>query len=616
MKTIRMTMGQALVKYLIAQKTLIEGEEKPLFPGVFAIFGHGNLSCFGEALESARDELPTWRGQNEQSMALAGVAYARAMRRRQIMVACASVGPGATNMLTAAATAASNRLPILLLGGDTFTNRLPHPILQSVEIFHDPTCTVNDAFRSVCQYWDRIVVPEQLISSLPNAVNVMLDPAACGPTFLGLPQDTQGIAYDYPEAFFTPTVHRIRRPRPDTEDLVAAAEVLRGAKKPLIIAGGGVHYSLATEELRTFAEQHQIPIVETIAGRASVTWDHPLNTGSLGVFGYQSANNVAAEADVVFAVGTKLADFPTASWTVFQNPDMRLIALNAQRYDATKHRALAVVGDAQVGLIELSAGLGDWKAPRAWTENAAREYAEWNEILDRYTGPTNAERPTYANVIGAVSRHCDPTDIVVAAAGGLPHEVTKSWRARTVGAFDCEFGFSCMGYEIAGAWGAKMANPDREIITFCGDGSYLMMNSDIYSSVMTGHKIIVIVCDNGGFAVVDRLAEGTGTTGFNNLWETCHVKEPFSIDFAKHAEAMGAIAESVTGINQFEEAFKRAKVADRTTVIHIKTDKGDAEWIPPVAWWDCQIPEVNERETVREARAKYVKGKEKQRAGV
>jgi 3D-(3,5/4)-trihydroxycyclohexane-1,2-dione acylhydrolase (decyclizing) len=616
MKTIRLTMGQAIVKYLIAQRTLIDGEEKPLFPGVFAIFGHGNFSCLGEALESERDALPTWRGQNEQSMALAGVAYARAMRRRQIMVATASVGPGATNMLTAAATAASNRLPLLLLGGDTFTNRLSHPILQSVEMINDPTCTVNDAFRSVCQYWDRIVAPEQLISSLPNAVHVMLDPADCGPTFLGLPQDTQGIAYDYPEAFFTPTVHRIRRPRADTEDLVAAAEVLRGAKKPLIIAGGGVHYSLATEEFRTFAEQHNIPIVETIAGRATVTWDHPLNTGSLGVFGFQSANNVAAEADVVFAVGTKLADFPTASWTVFQNPDMRLVALNASRFDATKHRALAIVGDAQVGLTELSAALGAWRAPQEWSDNAAKESAAWNEVLDRYTGPTNAERPTYANVIGAVNRICDPTDIVVAAAGGLPHEVTKAWRAQTVGAFDCEFGFSCMGYEIAGAWGAKMARPDREIITFCGDGSYLMMNSDIYSSVMTGHKVIAIVCDNGGFAVVDRLAAGVGTPGFNNLWETCNVKEPFSIDFAKHAEAMGAIAETVVGINQFEEAFKRAKAADRTYVIHIKTDRGDAEWIPPVAWWDCQIPEINERETVREARAKYVKGKEKQRAGV
>ena len=616
MKTIRLTMGQALVKYLIAQRTIIDGEDKPLFAGVFSIFGHGNLSCFGEALESAQDVLPTYRGQNEQGMALAAVGYAKHMKRRQFMVVTASVGPGSSNMVTAAGTAHANRLPVLLLGGDSFTSRLPHPILQSVEQFDDPSTTVNDAFRAVTRYWDRIVAPEQLISSLPQAVATMLDPADCGPVFLGLPQDTQGVAFDYPEVFFTPTVNTIRRARPDTENLVAAAEVLRSAKKPLIVSGGGVHYSLATEELRSFAEHHNIPVVETIAGRAAITWDHPLNVGSLGFFGFQSANNVAAEADVVFAVGTRLADFPTASWTVFQNPDMRLVALNVARYDAGKHRAVGVVGDAQVGLTELSAALGDWRGPKQWTVRAAKEAADWNEVLDRHRGPTNIDPPPYSHVIGAVLRGCDPTDVVISAAGGLAHETTKSWQARTVGSYDCEFGYSCMGYEISGAWGAKMARPDQEVISFCGDGSYLMMNSDIYSSVLNGHKLIVVVCDNGGFAVVDRLAVGTGSEGFNNMLDTLKVDKPFRIDFAKHAEAMGALSESVQGINEFEQAFKRAKAADRTYVIHIKTDIGDGEWIPSVSWWECAVPEVNERKTVHQARAEFEKDKAKQRVGI
>ena len=614
MKTVRLTMAQALVRYLIAQKMLIDGQEAPLFAGVFAIFGHGNVTCLGEALEQVQETLPTWRGQNEQSMTLAAIAFAKAKRRQQMMVATSSSGPGATNMVTAAGVAHSNRLPVLLLSGDTFASRLPDPALQQVEHFNNPTVTVNDAFKPVTRYWDRITDPAQLISSLPQAVAMLLDPADCGPAFLSLPQDVQAIAFDYPKSFFDLRIHRMRRPRPDTEELIAATRILRQAEKPLLVAGGGVHYSLATEELAAFAELHNIPVVETTAGRAALLWDHPANAGPLGVIGSSSANALAAEADVVLAVGTRLQDFTTGSWTVFGNDDMRLISLNAARFDATKHRAVSVVGDAQVGLTELSAGLGNWRAPDCWCRKAAEVYGEWNKIVDRATCPSDADLPAYSNVIGVVNRACGDTDLAVTAAGGLPGELAKVWRARSVGTFDCEFGYSCMGYEIAGGWGAKMADPDREVIVFTGDGSYLMMNSDIYSSVLTGHKLIIIVCDNGGFAVINRLQVGKGGVSFNNLFEHCRVKNLVGVDFAKHAESMGAIAETVQGTGELELAFARARAADRTSVIVIKTD--GFKWTPGDAWWQVDVPEVSERAEVRAARDEHETAKQNQRLGV
>ncbi len=614
MQTIRLTMSQALVKYLAAQRTILDGAEAPLFAGVFAIFGHGNVTCLGEALEAAQDVLPTWRGQNEQSMALAAVAYAKAKRRRQIMVAASSIGPGATNMVTAAGVAHSNRLPILLLSGDTFANRIPDPVLQQVEHFHDPGLTVNDAFRAVTRYWDRINRPEQLLSSLSQAVAVLLDPADCGPAFLALPQDVQAEAYEYPAAFFEPRIHQVPRPRPDMEQLVAAVGVLRGARQPLLVAGGGVHYSLATAELAAFAERHSIPVAETIAGRGVMLHEHPLNVGPLGVIGAASANALAAEADVVLAVGTRLQDFTTGSWTVFQNPACRIIALNAARFDAHKHRALAVVGDAQAGLAELSAGLGNWRSPEVWRKRAADEYAKWNRTVDQHSGPTNATLPSYGHVVGAINRKAAATDIVVTAAGGLPGELTKNWRVKSVGTFDCEFGFSCMGYEIAGGWGIKMANPERDVVVFVGDGSYLMMNSDIYSSVLTGHKLIIVVCDNGGFGVIDRLQTFKGGAHFNNLIEHCRIRNNVAVDFAKHAESMGAIAETVSSTGELEQAFDRAKHADRTCVIVIKVHP--TQWTPGDAWWDVGVPEVSAREAVRKAAADHAAGKSKQRVGV
>ncbi|MBV9758333.1 MAG: 3D-(3,5/4)-trihydroxycyclohexane-1,2-dione acylhydrolase (decyclizing) [Alphaproteobacteria bacterium] len=613
MQTVRLTMAQALVRFLIAQRTVLDGAEAPLFAGVFAIFGHGNVTCLGEALEPVQDALPTWRGQNEQSMALAAVGFAKAKRRRQIMVATSSIGPGALNMVTAAGVAHSNRLPVLLLSGDTFANRVPDPVLQQVEHFGNPTTTVNDAFRAVTRYWDRITRPEQILSSLPQAVATMLDPADCGPAFLALCQDVQAEAYDYPARFFEPVVHRVPRPRPDRERIAEAAALIRQSRRPLLIAGGGVHYALAADQLAAFAERHGVPVAETIAGRASLPHAHGHNVGPIGVIGSASANALAAEADLVLAVGTRLQDFSTGSWSAF-DPEVRIVALNAARFDATKHRALPVVGDALVGLQELSAALGDWRTPPAWLARGREEYAAWNSVVDRHSGPSNAPLPSYAHVVGAINRAADPTDLALTAAGGLPGELTKNWRAKSVGTFDCEFGFSCMGYEIAGALGAKMANPDRDVIAFVGDGSYLMLNSDIYTSVLTGHKLIVVVCDNGGFAIIDRLQTGKGGKSFNNLFADCRVERFVPVDFAKHAESMGAVTETVQTSAELEAAFARAKAADRTAVIVVKVDPH--QWTPGDAWWDVGVPEVSERAEVRAARAESETARKKQRVGV
>jgi len=614
MKTIRLTMAQALVRYLCNQRILNDGQDQPLFAGVFGIFGHGNVTCLSEALEAVQDILPTWRGQNEQSMALAAIGFAKARRRRQIMVATSSIGPGAANMVTAAAAAHANRLPVLMLAGDVFASRIPDPVLQQVEHFGDPTLTVTDAFKAVTRYWDRIARPEQILGSLPQAVATMLDPADCGPSFLALCQDTQGEVYDYPERFFEPRHHEIRRQRPDRREIAAALALLRQAQRPLILAGGGVHYAGAGERLAAFAAKHRIPVAETIAGRGVLRHEHPMNAGPLGVIGSSSANALAAEADVVLAIGTRLQDFTTGSWTVFQAPDVKLIAVNAARFDAVKHLALAVVGDADEALADLEAGLEGYAAPENWCRRAASLYAEWNGVIETHSKATNTDLPSYAQVVGAVNRQAGEKDRVLTAAGGLPGELTKNWKVKSPGTFDCEFGFSCMGYEIAGGWGAKMATPEAEVIVMVGDGSYLMMNSDIYSSVLTGHKLIVVLCDNAGFAVINRLQNFKGVPSFNNLLRDCRIKSLVRVDFARHAEAMGAIAEHVRSIADLEGALQRAKAADRTTVIVVDTDP--AIWTPGDAWWDVGVPAESNRESVRQAAADHALGKRKQRIGV
>lgn len=618
MQTVRLTASAAVVRYLTAQRIEDDGGAEPLFGGVFAIFGHGNVTCLGADLEGVRDALPTWRGQNEQGMALAAAAYAKARRRRRIMVATSSIGPGATNMVTAAAAAMANRLPLLLLAGDTFNHRIPDPVLQQVEHFGAPATTVNDAFRAVVRYWDRITDPAQVVHALPNAVNTMLDPADCGPAFIALPQDVQGQAYDYPARFFEPTVHRIRRPRPDRAELAAAASALAASARPLIIAGGGVRWSGAEAALAAFAEAHDIPVVETVAGRTTMAARHRLNCGPIGVTGAASANALAAEADAVLAVGTRLGDFATGSWTVFADPEARIVAVNAARFDATKHRCLPVVADAREALGELGAALGGYQAPDDWSDRAAAETAQYHAYIDKIAAPSPAgggrdEPVTYAQVVGALDRAADASTYVVTAAGGLPGELVAGWRSETVGSFDCEYGYSCMGYEISGGWGAKMAMPDREVVVLVGDGSYLMMNSDLHSSVLTGHKLIVIVCDNGGYAVINRLQTAQGGVPFNNLVADCRTAEPVAVDFAAHAASMGCLSETVATVAELEAALGRARAADRTYVIALRTDP--YAWTEGGSFWEVGVPESHPRPSVMAARSAMDAGKQAQRVG-
>jgi 3D-(3,5/4)-trihydroxycyclohexane-1,2-dione acylhydrolase (decyclizing) len=612
MQTVRLTMAQALVRWLARQSIEIEGARRPLFPGVFAIFGHGNVTCLAEALEAEKETLPTWRGQNEQGMALAAIGFAKAMRRRQVMVAASSIGPGALNMVTAAGVAHSNRLPVLLISGETFSNRRPDPVLQQIERFDDPTVTANDAFRPVTRYWDRITHPEQLLQSLPQATAAMLDPAECGPAFLALPQDVQEWAWDFPAAFFEERLHDIPRPRPDRARLERAAAMVREARRPLIVSGGGVRYSGAEEALAALAERHGVPLVETIAGKGAVVHDHPAHCGPIGVIGSSSANALAEEADLVLAVGTRLQDFTTGSWTAFA-PEARFVSINAARWDAVKHRALAVIGDALATLEELGPALEGWKADASWTGRGRELFAEWNAELDRRQAPGNEGPPTYAQVVGVVHGKAEPRDLLVTAAGGLPGEVTKNWRVKTPHSFDCEFGFSCMGYEIPAAWGAALADGSRLPIAMVGDGTYMMMNSDIWSTVLTGKKIVIVVCDNGGYAVIDRLQVGKGGASFNNLIRDCRIERHVPVDFAAHARAMGAEARKVESLSDLAAALDWAKTTDRTTVIAIDTHPH--EWTPGDAFWDVGVPEVSERESVREARRGQLEGRRKQRVG-
>jgi len=616
-RTIRLTMAQAIVRYLVNQYTEIDGVRVPLFAGAFGIFGHGNVTCLAEALEAVQDRLPTWRGQNEQSMALAAIAYAKAKKRRQIMVATSSVGPGATNMVTAAAVAHANRLPVLLLCGDTFTNRLPDPVLQQVENFGAPSTTVNDSFRAVSRFWDRITHPAQIIAALPQAVATMLDPADCGPAFIGLPQDIQEIAYDYPAEFFEEKTWQIARPRASADQIEAAVKLLKTAKKPLILSGGGVRYSGAEQMLADFAVRFGIPIAETIAGKGGVVHNHSAYVGPMGIEGTDAAKTLAEGADVILAIGTRLQDFTTGSWTTFAR-DARFVNINTARFDAGKHRSVPVVGDALVTLQEISAALGDWSCPPAHMQNAQALYADWNKEIDKGQAPTNAETPSYAQVIGVVNQQAKPEDIMVTAAGGLPGETIKNWRCKSPYSFDCEFGFSCMGYELAGGWGHAIAKQGKGVpIVLVGDGSYLMMNSDIYSSVLSGHKMIVIVCDNGGFAVINRLQTNMGGAGFNNLLADCRVADKDNIpyvDFTAHAAAMGAYARHCDSLSDLEQAMAWAQTTDRTTVLTIRTDA--YKWTPGGADWYVGVPEVSERESVREARAAQEEFRKKQRQGI
>ena len=601
--TIRLTMAQALAKFLTRQMTVIDGKTVPIFGGVFAIFGHGNVAGIGEALYQVRDTLPTYRAHNEQGMAHAAIAYAKASFRRRMMAVTTSIGPGATNLVTACALAHVNRLPVLLLPGDVFANRAPDPVLQQVESFGDGTVSANDVFRPISRYFDRITRPEQLIGALARAMQVLTDPADCGPVTLALCQDVQAEAFDYPAAMFEERVWTQRRPGPDADQLAAAIAALQAAGKPVIIAGGGVLYSGAAATLKRFADKHGIPVMETNAGKSSLPHVDAMNMGSLGVTGSSASNLLAEQADLVLAVGSRLQDFTTGSWALFKAEGVRIVGLNVQPFDAGKHRALPLIADARVGLEQLSTGLGAWRSPKAWTDTASSAKTTWLAQAKAVTDPTNA-LPSDAQVIGAVQRARGSGATVVCASGGLPGELHKLWQAGAPGSYHMEYGYSTMGYEIAGGLGVKLAKPDDDVVVMLGDGSYMMMNSEIATSVMLGKKLTIVVLDNRGFGCINRLQMATGGANFNNLLKDAYHEAMPQIDFAKHAESMGAVARKAASIAELESHLKAAESDDRTSVIVIDTD-------PLIAteagghWWDVAVPEVSVRPQVNAARKEY-----------
>jgi 3D-(3,5/4)-trihydroxycyclohexane-1,2-dione acylhydrolase (decyclizing) len=620
--TVRLTTAQALVRYLAGLRARVEsshGEEiVPLFGGVFAIFGHGNVAALGEALYQYRDRLPTYRAHNEQAMAHAAIAYAKAHFRRRMMACTSSIGPGATNFLTAAALAHVNRLPVLFLPGDIFVSRDPDPVLQQVEDFNDGTVSVNDCFRPVSRYFDRIVHPSQLITSLPRAVRTLTDPALCGPVTLALPQDVQADAFEYPVEFFESSVLEFRAVPPSDGELSGAVRAIIAAKRPLLIAGGGVLYGEANEALRGFAERHGVPVCETQAGKSSLPWDHPLQTGSIGVTGSPASNALASEADLILAVGTRLQDFTTGSNSLFAAA--RLVSLNVNPFDATKGRGVPLQADARLGLEALSKALAQWRAEAGWTERAKAEAAAWRTAVDAITGRRDLPRgqlPYDGEVIGAVQRSSPKSatdDIVVCAAGTLPAELHKLWRTSTPGGYHMEYGYSCMGYEIAGGLGVKMAKPEREIIVMVGDGSYLMLNNEIATSVMLDKKLIIVLLDNRGYGCINRLQQSCGAKPFNNMLEDCvqFGEGAPDIDFAANAASLGALSEKVANIPELEAALQRARAANRTYLICINTDADrttkEGGW-----WWEVAVPEESPSESVRHARAAYLRGKENQK---
>ena len=617
MKTIRLTLAQAIVRHLAALRVeLDEGSVVPYCGGVFAIFGHGNVAGLGEALHASRASLPTFRAHNEQAMAHAAIAYAKAHMRRRMLAVTTSIGPGATNLVTAAALAHVNRLPTLLLPGDTFASRAPDPVLQQLEDFQHGDLSVNDALRPVTRFFDRITRPEQILTSLPHAIRVMTDPALCGPVCLALPQDVQAEAFDCPESFLAPATLRLRRPAPDAGELARAAAALRGARRPLIVAGGGVLYSEAGAALAAFAQAHGVPVAETQAGKGSLAWNDPRNLGAIGVTGSPAANDCAREADLVLALGTRLQDFTTGSHTLFTQA--RLLSLNVQSADAHKWRGDALVCDARVGLAALSAAAGDWRADAGWTTQAQRAATAWNErVTALTTAPATDALPYDADVIGAVrdSAADSPAgDIVVCAAGTLPAELHKLWRSAAPGNYHVEYGYSCMGYEIAGGLGVKIARPEREVIVMVGDGSYLMLNSEIATSVMLGRKLIVVVLDNRGYGCIQRLQAACGGASFNNLLDDC-VPEggtDVRIDFAAHAASLGADSMHVPDIAALRAALVRARAATKTQVIVIDTthtrttDDGGC-------WWEVAVPQVSDRPAVDAAAAASRDAKRAQR---
>ena len=599
MTTIRLTAAQAMIRYLSAQ---MAEDGLPFIAGAWGIFGHGNVAGLGEALHGAKDSFPTWRGQNEQTMAHAAIAYAKQLGRKHAMMVTSSIGPGALNMVTAAGVAHVNRIPVLFVPGDVFANRAPDPVLQQVEDFGDGTISANDCFRPVSRYFDRISRPEHLLTALPRAMRTMTDPAECGPVTLAFCQDVQAEAFDYPVSFFEPRIWRQRRVQPDPVELDRIAALIAAAKNPVIVAGGGVHYAFATEALDFFATTLQIPVVETQAGKSSLPWDHPMNLGPIGVTGAASANTVCANADVVIGVGTRFQDFTTGSWSLFAHPGRKLISINVAAYDAQKHGAEPLCADACVALEALSRKLEGQK----FAHSAAALKADWFGKVDPLTdAPKDSNAlPTDMQVVGAVQRASGPDTVIMSAAGTMPGELHKLWKASRPMSYHMEYGFSCMGYEIAGAMGIKMAEPSRDVVCMLGDGSYMMANSELATACMMGIKITLVITDNRGYGCINRLQMHTGGAEFNNLLKDSYHVNPPAIDFRAHAQSMGATAVKVGSIDALEAALAKAKAAPGPFVVVIDTDP-----YPSTpnggTWWDVAVPEVSVRAEVRAARTKY-----------
>ena len=595
--TVRLTAAQAMVRWLSVQMT--EGGERFL-EGVWAIFGHGNVAGIGEALHRYRDEIPTWRGQNEQTMAHAAIAYAKTKKRTRAMAVTSSIGPGATNMVTACALAHVNRLPVLLIPGDVFANRRPDPVLQQIEDWGDGTVSANDCFRPVARYFDRISRPEHLLTALPRAMSVMTDPQNAGPVVLSFCQDVQAETHDYPEAFFEPRAWRIRRPEPDPREVAEVAKMIAEAEKPVIVAGGGVLYSGAEETLKTFVETHNIPVLETQAGKGGIAASHTLNFGSPGVTGSGCGNELAAEADLVIGVGTRFQDFTTGSWTLFGREGRRLVSINLHPYDAAKHLATPLVSDAKVALERLGEALGDLRFDAH--DPSARE--EWIAEVKRVTAAPEAETnalPTDAQVIGAVQRVATEDTVAMCAAGTMPGALQVLWQAEQ-GGYHMEYGYSCMGYEVAGAMGIKLAAPEKEVICFVGDGSYMMANSELATAAARRVPFTVVLTDNRGYGCINRLQIECGGAEFNNMYESSDAQP--EIDFVAHARSMGAHAERAADIAELEAKIVEARGRDVPSVILIETDA-----VPGTGagghWWDVAVPQTGGPERLEEARRRY-----------
>lgn len=621
MSMIRVSTAQAIVRYLAAQYTERDGVERPFFAGMFGIFGHGNVTGIGQALEEHRDLLTYYRPQNEQAMVHTAAAYAKMTNRLQTFACTSSIGPGATNMVTGAALATVNRLPVLLLPGDIFASRRPHPVLQGLEHPSSQDMSVNDAFRPVSRYFDRIYRPEQLLSALPEAMRVLTDTAETGAVTIALPEDVQTEAFDVPESFFEKRIWHIRRTLPPVDALEDAAQLIANAERPILIAGGGVIYSEASEALDDFATQLGVAVVETQAGKGALRWDHPWNAGPVGANGGTAANRLARDADLVIAVGTRLGDFTTASKTAFQNPDARFIGINVTGMDASKMGGVPLVGDAREALaalqdMVLQAGIA--RDVTAYAKEVGRLKAEWDSIVDDLRTTAPGDRMSQAQVMGVVNDTAGPRDVAINAAGSMPGDLLKLWRPEDPKSYHIEYGYSCMGYEIPAGIGVKMAAPEREVFVFIGDGSYLMLNTEIVTAVQEGIKIVIILVDNGGFQSIHGLQMGSGTPSFGNelRYRDDRAKAlagpHVEVDFVANAESMGARGIRAKNLKDLQAALEEAKTETRPTLIYVRVDENAR--VPDFeGWWDVPIAQVSGEESVREARDQYEHDIQKQR---